>query len=162
MEHGKMRAEIEEIPLKEDVERTVEDLQPLLSDRAMKVEVPEVQVLADRALFKRILINLLSNAVKASEPGSSITIQASQPDGMARIEVVDEGVGLTEEETRRVFDPFWRSRTSIKGAKRGAGIGLTLVKEYVRTMGGQVGVQSKHGEGAKFFFTLPVAHSKDS
>ena len=162
MEHGKMRAEIEEVPLKEDVERTVEDLQPLLSDRTMKIEVPEIQVLADRALFKRILINLLSNAVKASEPGSSITIQASQPDGMARIEVADEGVGLTEEETQRVFDPFWRSRTSIKGAKRGAGIGLTLVKEYVRTMGGQVGVQSKHGEGAKFYFTLPVATPDDA
>lgn len=159
LEHGRMRAEIEPVSLREDVQDTVDDLQPLLSDRTMKIEVPDLQVLADRALLKRVFINLLSNAVKASDAGSSITVQASKPDSMVRVDIVDEGVGLTDEEKDRVFDPFWRSRTWIKGAKRGAGIGLTLVKEYVRSMGGQVGVQSQHGEGARFFFTLPAADS---
>lgn len=162
LEHGRMRAEIEPVSLKDDVERTIDDLQPLLSDRTMKIEIPDIEVLADRALLKRVFINLLSNAVKASEPGSSIAVVATAPDGVARIEVVDEGVGLTDEERRRVFDPFWRSRSSIKGAKRGAGIGLTLVKEYVRTMGGQVGVESEQGRGATFYFTLPTASGEAS
>ena len=157
LEHGRMKADIESFELKPEIERTIDDLQPLLTDRTVKVEVPEVEVRADRTLVKRVLINLLSNAVKASEAESSITIRASSPDGMARVDVIDEGVGLTAEESHRVFDPFWRSRTSVKGAKRGAGIGLTLVKEYVRTMGGQVGVESRAGEGANFYFTLPIA-----
>lgn len=157
LEHGRMKADIESFELKPEIERTVDDLQPLLTDRTVKVEVPEVEVRADRTLVKRVLINLLSNAVKASEAESLITIRASSPDGMARVDVIDEGVGLTAEESHRVFDPFWRSRTSVKAAKRGAGIGLTLVKEYVRTMGGQVGVESRAGEGANFYFTLPIA-----
>lgn len=162
LERGRVKADIEIFELKTDVERAVEDLQPLLSDRTVKIELPEIEVRADRALVKRILINLLSNAVKASEAGSSITIRASNPDGMARVEVIDEGVGLTPEESSRVFDPFWRSRSSIKGAKRGTGIGLTLVREYVRTMGGEVGVESQWGQGANFYFTLPTAEEPSS
>lgn len=157
MEHGRFRVEIEPIELRKDVETVVEDLQPLLAERDVKVDVPEMYVLADRGLLKRVFINLLSNAVKATDSGSVITVRAAAPDGSARIEVMDEGVGLSAEETRRVFDPFWRSRSSVKAAKRGAGIGLTLVKEYVRSMGGQVGVESEPGRGATFYFTLPKA-----
>lgn len=157
MEHGRFRVEIEPVELSKDVELVVEDLQPLLAERDVKVDVPEIHVLADRGLLKRVFINLLSNAVKATDSGSVITVRASSPDGSARIEVMDQGVGLSAEEVRRVFDPFWRSRSSVKAAKRGAGIGLTLVKEYVRSMGGNVGVESEPGRGATFYFTLPKA-----
>lgn len=157
MEHGRFRVEIERVDLKKDVDAVVEDLAPLLGDHPVEVEVPEVEVLADRALLKRVFINLFSNAVKASAETAPIKVTASVPNGMARIEVIDRGVGLSQEELERVFDPFWRSRSAVRAAKRGAGIGLTLVKEYVRTMGGQVGVESTAGEGAKFHFTLPLA-----
>lgn len=157
MEHGRFRVEIEPVELSKDVEAVVEDLQPLLAEREVKIDVPEMQVLADQGLLKRVFINLLSNAVKATDPGAVIAVRASSADGSARIEIIDEGVGLTPEEAVRVFDPFWRSRASVKAAKRGAGIGLTLVKEYVRSMGGHVGVESEPGQGATFYFTLPRA-----
>jgi signal transduction histidine kinase len=156
MEHGRFRTEIEAVKLQRDIEMAIEDLQPLLADREVKVEVPDVTVLADRALLKRILINLLSNSVKASEADSTITVRATVGE-VATVEVIDEGSGLTAEELERVFDAFWRSRGSVKAAKRGAGIGLTLVKEYVRTMGGQIGAESEPGRGATFHFTLPLA-----
>ena len=156
LEHGRFGAEIEEVQLKRDVELLVEDLQPLLADRVVELDVPDISVKADRALLKRVFINLLSNSVKASEAGSTLTIRA-RPGDMVEIDVIDEGTGLTEEELARVFDPFWRSRGSVKAAKRGAGIGLTLVREYVRTMGGHVRASSRPGEGATFSFTLPPA-----
>jgi len=161
MEHGRFKAQIEAIDLKRDVEAAVDDLAPLLGEHPVEIQVPDLSVLADRALLKRVFINLFSNAVKASTEDTPIKVVATNPDGMVKIEVIDRGVGLSEEEVRRVFDPFWRSRSAVKAAKRGAGIGLTLVKEYVRTMGGQVGVESTAGEGANFYFTLPLA-SPDS
>jgi signal transduction histidine kinase len=157
LEHGRLGTEIEAVQLKQDVELVVKDLQPLLADRAVKIEVPDISVMADRGLLKRVFINLLSNAVKASEAGSTVTVRAVA-DEMAEVEVIDEGVGLSEQELERVFDPFWRSRGSVKAAKRGAGIGLTLVREYVRTMGGQVSATSEQGKGATFRFTLPLEY----
>lgn len=157
VEQGRFQTEIEPVDLQTELQGVVEDLQPLLAERQVKLEVPPLQVLADRGLLKRVLINLLSNAVKASDAGSSITVRASAPDGVAEVEVRDEGVGLTAEEATRVFDPFWRSRSSVKAAKRGTGIGLTLVREYVRTMGGRVEVRSTPGKGSSFVFTLPMS-----
>lgn len=154
LEHGRFAAEIEAVQLKRHVQLVIEDLQPLLAERVVELDVPEVSVMADRALLKRIFINLLSNSVKASEAGSTITIRATVGD-MVQVQVIDEGVGLSPHELERVFDPFWRSRGSVKGAQRGAGIGLTLTREYVRTMGGQVSASSRRGEGATFSFTLP-------
>jgi signal transduction histidine kinase len=101
--------------------------------------------------------NLISNAVKASSADDPLTIRGYQLDGVARVEVKDVGTGLSAEDAGHVFDPFWRSRHAIKAAQRGSGIGLTLVKEYVRTMGGDVGVTSELGSGSTFYFTLPVA-----
>ena len=156
MEHGRFGAEIESVRLDRDVALVVEDLQPLLADRVVHLDVPEVTVKADRALLKRVFINLFSNSVKASEAGSAITVRARVGD-MVEVQVTDEGVGLSETELDRVFEPFWRSRGSVKAAKRGAGIGLTLVREYVRTMGGEVSAVSSVGRGATFTFTLPRA-----
>lgn len=162
LEHGRFRVEIEPVDLRRDLDLTVEDLAPLLGDHPVDVDVPSITVLADRSLLKRVFINLFSNAVKASVETTPIKVIASVSDGMAKVEVIDRGVGLSQEEVNRVFEPFWRSRSSVKAAKRGAGIGLTLVKEYVRTMGGQVGVDSTPGDGANFWFTLPTTKAEAS
>lgn len=157
MEHGRFTVEVEAVDLSHDVHQMVEDLAPLLGEHPIELEVPDLTVMADRALLKRVFMNLLSNAVKASSEATPIKVVASASDSMATVEVIDRGVGLTQDEANRVFDPFWRSRSSVKAAMRGAGIGLTLVREYIRTMGGQVDVESAAGEGARFSFTLPLA-----
>jgi hypothetical protein len=69
--------------------------------------------------------------------------------------VTDQGIGLPAWEAARVFDPFFRARSSVANAVRGSGIGLALVREYVRTMGGEVAVTSSPGRGSTFSFTLP-------
>jgi len=157
LEQGRFAPEVTTMDLKDAVERSVEDLAPLVGGRPIETEVPEVTVTADPNLLHRVLSNLISNAVKASSADDPIHVRGVQHDGVARIEVQDHGTGLSDEDAAHVFDPFWRSRHAIKAAQRGSGIGLTLVKEYVRTMGGEVGVESKLGSGSTFYFTLPVA-----
>ena len=157
LEQGRFAPEITTMELRPTIETSVSDLAPLTGGRAIEVDVAEVKVSADPNLLHRVLSNLISNAVKASGADEPIHVRGVQHDGVARIEVEDRGTGLSEEDAAHVFDPFWRSRHAIKAAQRGSGIGLTLVKEYVRTMGGEVGVESKLGSGSTFFFTLPVA-----
>ncbi|MBW3594185.1 MAG: hybrid sensor histidine kinase/response regulator [Actinobacteria bacterium] len=157
LEQGRFAPEVTTMDLKPTIETSVEDLQPLVGGRQIEIDVEEVKVAADPNLLHRVLSNLISNAVKASGTDEPIYVRAVHHDGVARIEVEDRGTGLSEEDAAHVFDPFWRSRHAIKAAQRGSGIGLTLVKEYVRTMGGEVGVTSKLGTGSTFYFTLPVA-----
>jgi signal transduction histidine kinase/ActR/RegA family two-component response regulator len=157
VEKGTFTSTITKVDLPQAVEGVVASMKPLLGDRTVEFSVPEIVVQADPDLLKRIFMNLLSNAFKATEKDGSILISAVPVDGHAHIEVVDDGRGLSKDEIERVFEPFWRSKTSVTEAQRGAGLGLTLVKEYVQEMGGEVGVDSTQGEGAAFSFTLPLA-----
>ena len=130
-----------------------------MTDRPVEIRVPHWPVLADAVLLRRTLMNLLSNAVKYSDHGSPVLVRAAATHGSVRVEVIDRGVGLTDEEAARAFDPFWRAAHVATTHLRGTGLGLALVKEYVRVMGGEVHVVSKPGEGSTFLFTLPVPES---
>jgi signal transduction histidine kinase len=156
MEQGRFSTEMTALRLREHIESSVGDLAPLLASRPVELELEDVSVSADPNLLHRVMSNLISNAVKASGPDDPLTVRCYRLDGVARIEVKDVGSGLSDEDAGHVFDPFWRSRHAIKAAQRGSGIGLTLVKEYVRAMGGEVGVTSKLGVGSTFYFTLPI------
>lgn len=158
LEQGRFDLRLETLDLEHQIRRSLADLEPIIGDRSLDVSVDDISVRADASLVHRIMSNLISNAVKVSAPKGVITVRASA-DGtsMARVDVRDRGFGLSPEDAQRVFDPFWRSRESIKSARRGSGLGLTLVREYVGTMGGEVGVISTPGEGSTFYFTLPLA-----
>jgi signal transduction histidine kinase len=148
---------LQELGLHELIVQTLEQLEHLLDGRELRVAVPPVQVLADASLLRRTLGNLLSNAVKFSEVGTRIDIAAQVDEDHVRVSVTDHGIGLPEWEASMVFDPFFRARSSVANAVRGSGIGLALVREYVRAMGGEVTLDSTPGEGSTFTFTLPLA-----
>ena len=97
--------------------------------------------------------------MKYSEPGTRIVVRGAAVGGVVRIEVADEGTGLTADEVDRAFDPFWRAARVATNSLRGTGLGLALVKEYVRVMGGDVSVHSELGRGSTFAFTLPLPES---
>jgi signal transduction histidine kinase/CheY-like chemotaxis protein len=152
-EAGKLQADLVATDLPHAIASAIEGLAPLIAGRAVTLEVDAVWVLADEHLLRRTLVNLLANAIKYSDPGSPVVVRSMSEGGLVRVEVVDRGVGLAADEAYRVFEPFWRAHRGDK-AKRGTGIGLTLVRDYVRLMGGQVRVQSQLGEGSTFSFTL--------
>ena len=156
-EQGRFSPVITEIDLKPHIQTSIDDLAPLAGGRPLVVEVDELRVKADANLLHRIVSNLISNAVKASSDNAPITIRAERSGEFARVSVIDRGMGLSDDDAEHVFDAFWRSRHAIKAAQRGSGIGLALVKEYLRAMHGDVAVESKLGEGSTFIFTLPLA-----
>jgi K+-sensing histidine kinase KdpD len=156
-ERGRGQPRLERLDLHAAVENAIEHLGRILEGRDTRVEVRRHEVIADEALLRRTLGNLLSNAAKFSTPDTRIDVRAHVDGSKAVVEVVDRGIGLPEWEAARVFDPFFRASSSVANAVRGTGIGLALVREYVRTMGGEVGVRSTPGHGSTFSFTLPLA-----
>lgn len=149
----------EDVDLAAHVSDVVADAGEILAGRAVDVDVASVLVTADPALVRRTMHNLLTNAVKYSADGAPIEVRCHVAEGHVRIEVEDHGIGLEPRVAARVFDPFFRATPSVANAVRGAGIGLALVKEYVRLMRGEVGVRSTPGQGSTFWFTLPRANA---
>jgi signal transduction histidine kinase/FixJ family two-component response regulator len=148
---------LEPLGLHEQVVQTLEQLELVLAGRELRVDVPPLEVYGDASLLRRTLGNLLTNAVKFSPAGTPIGIEASAlDDARVRVAVIDHGIGLPAWEASRVFDPFFRARTSVANAVRGSGIGLALVREYVRAMGGEVTLESVPGRGSTFAFTVPA------
>jgi signal transduction histidine kinase len=155
-EAGRLSAHVTELDLAPHLEAAVEEVAPLLAGRPLTIEIQSLHVIADPTLLRRAVWNLLSNAVKYSEAGSPIGVKARSEGQEAWIEVVDRGVGLGPADAAHAFEPFWRAQPGTSRT-RGTGIGLALVRDYVRLMGGDVGVQSQPGIGSTFFFTLPLA-----
>ena len=157
LETGRLEALSEVVDLEREVNATLLALAPMIGDRAVELEVEPVVVRADPRLLRRTLANLVSNAVKYSGPQGRIAIVGRAEESAARLTVSDSGIGLSEDEAAHVFEPFWRARSAVSSATRGSGIGLALVQEYVRVMGGEVSVASVPGQGSQFSFTLPLA-----
>ncbi len=109
-------------------------------------------VSADRDRVLQVLGNLIGNALKHAR-GAPIEIVVERDPQEAIIAVRDRGPGISDAELPHVFDRYWHGRTK----KGGAGLGLAIAKGIIEAHGGRVAVDSKHGEGAEFRFTLPLA-----
>ncbi len=145
------------VDLRDVVASVVEELAFLLDGRTGARVAPSLRVSADPDLLARTLVNLVSNACKYSAPGTAVSIDVRVEGTDARVAVTDAGPGVALQDQSRVFEPFWRGSMAVAQAIRGTGIGLALVSEYVAAMGGHVGIESSPGEGATFWFTVPLA-----
>ena len=110
----------------------------------------------DLMSIQRVLDNYVSNAIKYSPPHSNVWIGIERRDSTAYISVQDEGPGLTHEDLQMVFGKMQRLSAKPTGGEHSTGLGLFIVKKLVEAHGGAVGVNSIYGEGATFWFTLPL------
>ena len=162
IESGKMEMRPEPVTLIDLLEQVVAMLrlraeQAGISLRLETVAVPPVVDL-DAAMLRQVLLNLLSNAIKFT-PGGKIAVQVrgydASEDGDIHLafSVSDNGIGISAEDQERIFSPFEQAGPSHQG---GTGLGLTISRQYVHMMGGELRVASKPGEGATFYFDIVV------
>lgn len=128
--------------------------------RPLTVELPEAlgTVMADPVLLRRVIDNLLENAHKYTDKADrGITLTAKLAGEKVVVEVVDRGIGISEEDQARLFEPFFRVDRSRSRATGGLGLGLLLSRRIVEAHGGTLGLTSKLGSGTTATVTLPVA-----
>ncbi|MEG0161011.1 MAG: sensor histidine kinase, partial [Aurantimicrobium sp.] len=99
----------------------------------------------------------ISNAVQYSPPASRVGIGVAARDGLVEIAVTDQGIGMTPEESERVFERFYRTDQARSRSTGGTGLGLSIVKHTVANHGGEVKVWSRPGSGSTFTLRLPDA-----
>ncbi|MEZ2388312.1 sensor histidine kinase [bacterium RCC_150] len=112
---------------------------------------------ADPLRLGQALDNLVSNAIKYSPGGGLVRIKAARDDGWVHLEVQDTGMGMTEDETSKIFTRFFRTSAARQAAIPGVGLGLSITKSIVERHGGSISCSSEPGNGSTFTVALPVA-----
>lgn len=117
-----------------------------------------VEARLDREVVGRVLINLLVNAIKYSPPGGMVTVRVTRDEAnRVRVEVIDQGPGVPAEEQARIFEKFAQAAAvARRQAHHSVGLGLTFCKLAVEAHGGRIGIESTPGQGATFWFELPL------
>lgn len=118
------------------------------------VEAPDEQAMLDAEKMTVVLDNLLSNAIDFSPEGSVVRLQAAHADGLWRFECIDQGPGIADEDRQRIFDPFVQGQREAPAPRQGSGVGLSIVRELVRAMGGAVYLLPQ-SVGAHFCVEIP-------
>jgi signal transduction histidine kinase len=105
-------------------------------------------------MMETIFRNLISNAIKFSNPGGTVTISVKEEDALIRIRVSDQGIGMSPEQVHKVqFNGGFTRRGTAN--EKGAGMGLTLVREFTNVHKGQLTIRSEPGQGSTFEVSIP-------
>lgn len=146
-------------PLADLLSEAIENQQSICTTHKIVADIDPLpnHFVGDSKLIHHIFSNLLSNAVKYSPNADTVFVTGSIEQNEARISFRDQGVGIPEDEVRKLFSQFFRARTA-KGIS-GTGIGLNLVKSLVEMHGGRVEAESEEGKGSTFSVILPLAAS---
>jgi signal transduction histidine kinase len=162
IEADKMRINMQNVPLSVFLAQALAYNEPYAEKFKVRFRLdgaPQGDVAADPERLMQVITNLLSNAAKFSPPGSDVILRGGTKDGRVVIEVQDFGPGIPEDFRPYIFQKFAQAHHS--GAERieGAGLGLNLSRLLVELMGGEIGFQTKTGEGTTFFVRLKLAEA---
>lgn len=118
-------------------------------------------ILGDPTRLAQVLNNIVSNAIKFAPNGNidvRVSLTAPEADSQRKIlfEIQDDGIGIDDADIEKIFDPYQQAEASTSRQYGGSGLGLALCKQLVELMSGSIGVESKKGEGARFWFSLPL------
>jgi signal transduction histidine kinase len=113
------------------------------------------QGLGDERRISQVLINLVGNAIKFTDHGW-VDIDASADNGWFAVEVRDTGRGIAETDQARIFEEFQQVDDGVARSNGGTGLGLAITRRMIKMHGGELGVRSRIGEGATFWFRVPI------
>ena len=155
IEAGAVQLSREWHPIDEVAGAALARLEGRLHDHTINTSFPAdlPLIFVDGVLLEQVVINLVENAVKYTPPGSTIDLSAPAGDDQVIVEVADRGVGIPSGEESRIFDKFYRGKTTQEG---GVGLGLTICRGIVEAHGGRIWAENRSGGGAIFRFTIPL------
>ena len=158
---GQMELKREAIPVQELLDICILRARPLAERKHIAIKLEPVggglAVTGDRELMENACYNLLTNAVKYSPQRTEVTVSGCRDDGLIRIAVEDQGIGMDQKEVKKIFQKFYRTRKAEESGEAGTGIGLSIVQQIVEQHGGRIDVASRPGEGSRFTLVLPEA-----
>ena len=160
IERGKLSLEIGSVVLDGYVEETINSLRHRIEEKNQTIvsevpkEIPNLQ--ADPNRLVQVLTNLVSNAWKYTPEGGEITIRAYPNQDSVRVEVIDNGLGISPEDQAKLFTQFFRSESPEVREQVGWGLGLNVTKKLVEFMDGEIGFSSELNQGSTFWFKLPI------
>jgi len=138
--------------LNDVIQRTISLYPEMRLTAEMAEDIPEIEI--DGTRIAQVLENFITNAHKYA-PDSPVNIQVQRNDRRLRVSVIDQGPGIPTEHVPHLFERFYRV-PETSSSVRGTGLGLYICRKIVEAHGGEIGVESKLGQGSKFYFTLPA------
>ncbi|MFZ7120229.1 MAG: sensor histidine kinase [Eubacteriaceae bacterium] len=123
-------------------------------DIDLDIELEEIFFWGDELLLQQAWINLIQNAIKFSNPKGTIKINLQKKDTIVKIDVIDNGIGIAEEDKEKIFKRFYKSDKSR--SKEGNGLGLVIVKKIIELSRGKIYFESQQGKGSVFTVELPI------
>ena len=161
VEAGRLSFVLQPVSVRDSVSAVEQIVTPETTKKHLTLRVTDIDssllVHADPDRLRQILLNLVANSVKFTEPGGTIQVDAEGTSNHVTIRVIDNGIGISEENLKRVFDPFFQ--VDQRGTRRhpGVGLGLSIVRDIVLAMNGNVDIASEAGKGTTVSISLPSA-----
>lgn len=155
--------QLKTFPVDDHIQRVVSQMLPQAWQKQVQIQVDlpsqATEVWADSLRFEQVLTNLLSNAVKYGSEGQTISLRSHIKTDHMRIEVSDRGFGIAPADLEKIWKTNYRIKSDQTQNVPGSGLGLSICKQLIQLMGGEIGVESEIGSGSTFWFTLPIADS---
>jgi len=154
-----MPIQLEPVRLPELIDEVMTEVEPLIARTSLEVRcdlpdgVPDLS--SDRKKVKQILLNLLSNALKFT-PRGSVSIRVGFDDRNVWTSVADTGIGISEENQKRIFEEFAQADSSYARRAGGTGLGLSICRRLASILGGEIALVSQQGVGSTFTLLLPL------
>jgi signal transduction histidine kinase len=160
IESGNAEWHTSELDMREVVDDAAAAVSQMFKENAVELEVHLPQdlpsIVADRDRLMQVMLNLLSNAAKfCKRPGGRVNIALARQDGFLRVDVTDNGIGISDSDKEVIFEKFRQVGDTLTNRPQGTGLGLPICRQIINHFGGRLWVQSRPGEGATFSFTLP-------
>ncbi|MFC2162737.1 ATP-binding protein [Candidatus Altiarchaeota archaeon] len=163
IESGKMVYHIEELDIEPIIDEVVETLNVLISAKGLKIrkDINNLhKINADKDRLMLVIENLVNNAIKFTPPKGDIFIKGSKDKNNILIEIQDTGVGIPDEDTRKVFEKYYQVKSGLGENVGGSGLGLVICKQIIEAFKGKIWCESSLGVGSTFKFTLPYKKKK--
>ncbi|MBF0310372.1 MAG: response regulator [Magnetococcales bacterium] len=164
IEAGQLDLETTPFDLPNLLKGTVEILQLLAVDKGNELVLELAEglpcwVSGDPGRLRQVFLNLIGNAIKFTEKGRVTVTAQTMPDGELLFGVADTGIGIAEDKLEAIFQPFHQADSSVTRKHGGTGLGLTICREIIQHMGGDIRVESRVGEGSRFWVRVPLART---